>query len=1840
MTNKLTRLNIISKLNFENITTTQNFANIINDNNPYTKLTWNTFSSSATMECIVSDNIKYANLSSNYNRFRTQISYFNDKSFNFIIKFRLTELRSIQNIVTINNGTTHFVCNIKNTFDNGLSLYNSNGDISINCNYKFEADIDYVISISKDEDIYKVIINGTQYLCTENISFKNNLPSSDSSYLILGCVDINPSDNTNSLRGRLYWANLSIGPTMIFNGSYTKYGSSLKSFLYFGNKAINDTATSYYAPLETVEDSIITWNGLETINDENINQDKLICTGTNSFYTNYNINNPFTLSFKCYSNVTLDDVELISYYGYKLLVTNVVNDSGIPDDPEVLVNEYTTSGLDFETGLTDKIPTTVWTKEGTADVTSVNKIFGENSFETKALGDSLYTNSNVITGGSTPFTIEFYALIKDKYGPAGYDAPLISQSKTTSSGEQQLNWGRTIRNVYFYKSDNNTPSLSPVVGKYKFNYNEINKYTLTYDSSALRVFINDKLDSVNGTLYGWNKTDNPIRLLDSLVPTFEFVRHGTKGLIDNINIHDGIATKVRDPDPYEEFLVVDLAFDGENNSTKIVDNGYLKMNWVNNFNLVINNQSSLFGGYSYLKNNNNTKIVSENLNMTLSDNWTIVVDVVKIADDKYSTLYSYNFSYGGVNKVLKLFMHGSQYNWSTYYANKFVVILDVNSYESNQILGSMTNLLISNMSFEINKKYNIRVICDSGIVSLYINDVFDNSIDFNFTGIDYTNSKFHLGGLSADTTASSNWFNGYIKNFKIYKGVAVIPEDPTGKIQLDFDNNLVDKYGNSTWNNNDVTFDQVNSVKGYSAYFNRSSSINLLLPTNQNMNFENKDFRIEMDFKASSVDQSVYVLLGTGHTSIPDSGILNLCFGTSYGLYFSKQNGLIVNTDNVLANQYYKTELKRSNNTVNLYLNNVLVSQATCNDSETFDYSAGGGTRIGSGNWVSSGGHHGYIDNFKSIKDSIETDFAVYPTYTYNLKRFDKRTISLVAYDNNSVVAIFKNMPKVYNFILEFDYVYLSDEQTGITFMGSDITPTIGIDSFGYILYMQSGIVGFGYGGGSYNAIAPTKSHGMAIGSTYKIKIISNNSNFKIYISDNLLFDITDSRDTIPYHIGVRTYGTNIYDINTTNRISNLIVKTLSDDIIYEYLYNDPINTVIDKSVVHLPLETNAINTGFAPLTINSVGNPTYTTIDGKKCIKFEQGKYLTINSNNIFNLGTSSDFYIEMDIYVPSLHTSGYGQSILSNGTSNQNNGGMWFQVNSTIQANTGCISIAYNNSTFATTSNSINLNSWNIFKIYRKDINLYMELNGILTKVNNYYIDFSLAGYTTIGMIYNANNEATLDGYMSNFKMFVGTSEIPETYNDKTVLDLDFKPTGKSYLFKDNNNKCVIHPVNITQRDYQDSQYCCSFNGVDQYIQLGKNELFNFGLDDFIIAIRFKVVSSGNTWNTILSGSSVDSYIDIKSDGQLYIRFNSTDVIRISPVGAISFNVINNLVLVVENNIAKVFLNNVEILMSDSSILSSINFNESSNTYIGAYGSLSTYFSGTIYSIKVFRNTSDLSLLNDPVNTPVITPVETIYTLTDGTNTETISLTPELSDNDITFYNKEFFIDVKVNDDNNVMSLPKNTSITDNTLTINNGFKGYIKDIKFYDTVIPFNDSDSFIDYDPYNTEFNQVQVEIINDDFTELNTMNIGNNNITGFLEGCILPISYDIIHKSTGAILTSGDTPYYSYNNIDIRYIDEYVIIDSNNKEYELINKSLDKEGFLIFVLDAASCQGNFCIRLYKHLTGKLVGEYEIINNQCQIDYLFIDERYDAVLFDRDSNIESKTLSDRIPEIKIV
>ena len=256
-----------------------------------------------------------------------------------------------------------------------------------------------------------------------------------------------------------------------------------------------------------------------------------------------------------------------------------------------------------------------------------------------------------------------------------------------------------------------------------------------------------------------------------------------------------------------------------------------------------------------------------------------------------------------------------------------------------------------------------------------------------------------------------------------------------------------------------------------------------------------------------------------------------------------------------------------------------------------------------------------------------------------------------------------------------------------------------------------------------------------------------------------------------------------------------------------------------------------------------------------------------------------------------------------------------------------------------------------------------------------------FNYASNSNLTYIGNAAYASTIyyNGYMSNFKMFVGTSEIPESYNDKAVLDLDFKPTRKSYLFKDNNNKCVIHPVNITQRDYQDSQYCCTFNGTDQYLQLGKNDLLNFGNDDFMIYIKFKPLSISTIKVLLNSGetSSVENRFGIllNTNGTIFIhtQYNG-NYYYFSTSNSVILNEINHLVVYKQNGQLYVVLNNIT---TTNSILNNylINLNVNGNTYVGfrAISDSPFYFNGQIYSIKVLRNTTDTSVLNLPIlNTP----------------------------------------------------------------------------------------------------------------------------------------------------------------------------------------------------------------------------------------------------------------------------
>lgn len=974
-------------------------------------------------------------------------------------------------------------------------------------------------------------------------------------------------------------------------------------------------------------------------------------------------------------------------------------------------------------------------------VQSTNKIFGSNSFETKVLGDSLYTNSNIITGGSTPFTIEFYALIKTTIPEASTYVSLVAFDEDNfANNGQGLYIHKNTLQLVFYRY---TPQPFNTIGKSKIFFNEINKITMSYDGSAFRFFINDVLDFIIGTI-------NPIIKRDyiSFMRSYSPMSNGQHtGIIDNINTFDGEARIVRDYDEHADKLVVDLSFDGENGSTKIVDNGTLKYNWIVNGSAKISIDQK-FDGFSSLYLGS-TGYVSSTCMLSLQRNFTISFDYIR-KNVSAAAIIDYRASVGTYNGFL--LTHPSVNN------NK------MNLYFNGNGTSWQVNLM-TNSDIIVDKKYRIYIVCLNNTVSIYVDGVLDVTQSYNEDVILSVVDQ-RLLTIGRNVSGGGGSLLAYIKNFKIYKDVAIKPESPVGKIQLDFDNNVIDKYNNSTWTNNGVTFDQVNSVKGHAAYFNYNSS--KLTCNNSILDLTNSKGRVTFDTKIINKNTGIGwdTLITSGNTGSVDRAAF--AFSTINNTIRHRVSNNLYNDAffNYVTNTYYNVNIIKDTNISLVVINDCIISSI---NSNLLNFNSSNQCTIGGALYNTSEGFNGYIDNFKSIKD------------------------------------------------------YQGD-------------------------------------------------------------------------------------------------------------------------------------IVVDKPAVHLPLETNAVNIGYSNLTINSVGSPTYTTVDGKKCIKFESEKYLTINSNNIFNLGTNSDFYMEFDFYPLSLANN----PVLFDSFSSTTN---TYQIQAT---STGLL-IWIRSGTNLTTDLTPTPNTWNNLKLFRKNQQISMVLNDTVRNLTN----SPLLNDATVALgaqVAWRNSSYDFNGYMSNFKMFVGTSEIPETYNDKKVLDLDFKPTRKSYLFKDNNNKCVIHPVNITQRDYQDSQYCCTFNGINQYLQLGKNDLLNFGLDDFVIEIKF-AAKKLSRYSTLLNNGDI-------GQNRSFVVINNTNKVSvgISVNGTWFFNdttntihdgALNYLLIVRHINTLSITLNDIETVHQLTSF--NFNLNGNNNTTIGFVGNnANENFDGTIYSIKVLRNTTDLTLLD----------------------------------------------------------------------------------------------------------------------------------------------------------------------------------------------------------------------------------------------------------------------------------
>lgn len=282
--------------------------------------------------------------------------------------------------------------------------------------------------------------------------------------------------------------------------------------------------------------------------------------------------------------------------------------------------------------------------------------------------------------------------------------------------------------------------------------------------------------------------------------------------------------------------------------------------------------------------------------------------------------------------------------------------------------------------------------------------------------------------------------------------------------------------------------------------------------------------------------------------------------------------------------------------------------------------------------------------------------------------------------------------------------------------------------------------------------------------------------------------------------------------------------------------------------------------------------------------------------------------------------------------------------------------------------------------------------------------------------------------------------------------------------------------------------------------------------------------------------------------------------------------------------------------------------------------------FLNGTIYSIKILRNTSDLSLLEEQRN---IIGISEKFTLTNGEFAETIEFT-ELSDHDIKVVSEEDKITLSVDEEG--IEFAKDDEV--NNVKLFDGYIGDVKDIRVYDT--PFYDNDEFIGSELIDTQL--PEVEIYEDDSDEILALDYGDYIIKGFIEGGENR-KYAILNKVDQFELLRGSGDYY-YNGIDELYFDDYEIYEVESKQRYPLYKHEMKKGYISGTVNIANCgveRQHIKAYCYRNDNHRFIGVYELDNNnRYLIPNLDVNSKYDIIFKDQNRKIEDISSTYRTPK----
>lgn len=1290
---------------------------------------------------------------------------------------------------------------------------------------------------------------------------------------------------------------------------------------------------------------------------------------------------------------------------------------------KVQVLPFTTSALDFENDLTDQIPSTTWKANGTANVTSINRLFGTKSLQTVGLWDDLRTTSPVLTGGSTPFTVEFYALIKDSKGGANTTGgfPLFSKTYNGNYGGQGLLVNNTNYLAYNRQSASGNKEISKA-SLYKVFKNDLNKFTMSYDGAALRIFLNDKKALTIGTSLGfYTSSDQPYAFLSSIIPSDLTWSYNTVGIIDNINIHNNVATKVREKDAYEDNLVIDLPFDGEDNSTTIVD-------LANYRDKVVETYSKSYATLLHFKDG---KIQDETglawtaiggsptfSNLTAISNSSINIQPSRYLKAPFSDKFDFEvnddftieaFIYIPLNlpdypdNEIPIIANGAQnvgYNgggWNFCIFDKPDPDTNIRLEYCNTSGSALAYTFpITRLQREV--WHHIAVVRDKGTTRLFVDGSFISSTEL-FKNIALKNPNRHpiLVGTGSSVGTETQWYtNVYIDEIRVLKGVAAYKDNfslPTELFKCEKTYSWVTN--GSAKISTAQPFDSISSLL--------LNGTNSYISTKENFNLGSEDFTISLEFMSLSPStvNKVRTLLRT--VTSP-----NVSFSFYVGIesdntlkvliYDEDVSKSIINrasTTVIEPNVKYDISVIHTLGKISLYINGILeFSENITNPLKDVNtatplvvgYSLGGnGDRY----------FNGYIKNLKIYKgvviipqpkiNKVELDFNSGYSDKYGNITFTNQGVTLdsvnsrhgsAAYIGNSNQKLYCGVCPSFNYANQNFYMKLDVKPTEYrdyaVIVGSNDQTNTGSHISWY------GAAGeryrFAIGNNSANALS-CSGGSMFTNNYYQLEVYKANNTVVLTINDSVVISKPVSDTSAVFNLNGNN-GTQIgYGWNNSSS-SNKFVGYL-DNLVSVKDYQGSLPRILP--LVDLPFANSIINTGTAHFFTPSTNSATFVTKNDTTCIKFTSGQYLAYNSSveSAWNVGKYTDFYFEFEFLIESFH-SGQHLMFYSNGYSYTANYGIYMSVSPTSEGITGnrfVFHVVDGVACQIRSEKEVKLNEFNKVVISRSNGVLAISLNGdqyaltpALLKFTNVNIEFAKNGFY-LGYA-PAYGYLSYPVYMRNLKFFSGISKLPDDYDPYTILDTKFETTGKSYLFADKTHKSIIHPVQITQREFNRGQSCVYFNGTDQFIRLGYNPLCNFDKDDFILDFVVEPTELSNYHYIFSAGltSEVNGrcYLTITDNKKvLFGTYSGNTHSQILSTTTLTVNTVVRITVVKQSGMVFLLINNIP--EASAMYTQAFNFNANNDTYLGRNGFQvkPEMFKGYFYSVRILRNTSDTALL-----------------------------------------------------------------------------------------------------------------------------------------------------------------------------------------------------------------------------------------------------------------------------------